>query len=182
MRHFDGLVRRPVRQRERQRKWWDAGGSAAGVVIDLHRKSWVPAFVQARLGKDFFHDAISVAFTGAHDQSELFHQVARLGHIEQLTPHVSVRDEDIKRIAGLRRLKRFDLMDPAPELPDKALEVLVQMSSIEALSIYDASITDQGLAALANMRQLKELAIGHGAGSPIRDFASQMRASPNSNR
>jgi hypothetical protein len=138
------------------------GASAAGVVIDLHRKSSVPAFVQARLGKDFFHDAISVAFTGARDQSELFQQVARLGHIEQLTPHVSVRDEDIKRIAGLRRLKRLDLMDPSPELTDKALEVLVQMPSIEALSIYDASITDQGLAALANMRQLKELAIGNG--------------------
>jgi hypothetical protein len=138
------------------------GAGAGGVVIDLRRKSWIPAFVQARFGKDFFHDAISVAFTGARDQNELFQQAARLRHIEQLTPHVSVRDEDITRIAGLSRLKRLDLMDPSPELTDKALEVLVQMPSIEALSIYDASITDQGLAALANMPQLKELTIGHG--------------------
>jgi hypothetical protein len=137
-----------------------SGESIDGVVIHLRRKSWVPAVVQSRLGKDFFHDAISVAFTGARDQSNLFQQVARLSRLEQLTPHVSVRDEDIKRIAGLRRLKWLDLMDPTPELTDKALEVLVQMPSMEALSICDASITDRGLAALANMRQLKELTLG----------------------
>ena len=136
------------------------GASAGGVEIDLKRKSWAPAFVQARLGKDFFHDAISVAFTGARDQTEVFQQVSRLGHIEQLTPHVAVRDEDIKRIAVLRRLKRLDLMDSSPELTDRALEVLGQMPSIEALSIYSASLTDRGLAALANMRQLKELTLG----------------------
>ena len=52
-------------------------------------------------------------------------------------------------------------MDPSPELTDKSLDVLAQMPSIEALSIYDASIADHGLTALANMRQLKELAFGH---------------------
>jgi hypothetical protein len=137
-----------------------SGEFTSGVVINLRRKSWVPAAVQARLGKDFFHDAISVAFTGARDQGELFQQVARLGRIEQLTPHVSVRDEDIKRIAGLRRLKWLDLMDATPEFTDKSLEVLAQMPSIEALSICDASITDRGLTALENMRQLKELTLG----------------------
>jgi hypothetical protein len=137
-----------------------SGEFTSGVVINLRRKLWVPAVVQSRLGKDFFHDAISVAFTGARDQSDLFQQVARLGRLEQLTPHVSVRDEDIKRIAGLRRLKRLDLMDATPEFTDKSLEVLAQMPSIEALSICDASITDHGLAVLANMRQLKELTLG----------------------
>ena len=44
--------------------------------------------------------------------------------MEQLTPHVAVRDEDIRQIAGLRYLKRFDLMDPCPQFTDQALNVL----------------------------------------------------------
>ena len=143
-----------------------SGVSAAGVEINLHRKSWIPAFVQTRFGRDYFHDAISVAFTGARDQSELFRQIGRLGHIEQLTPHVAVRDEDIRQIAGLRHLKRFDLMDPCPQFTDQMLNVLAQISSIQAISIYDASITDQGLGFLANIRQLKELALGQDLPNP----------------
>ena len=52
-----------------------SGVSVGDVEINLHRKSWIPAFVQARLGEDYFHDVILVAFTGARDQSELFRQM-----------------------------------------------------------------------------------------------------------
>jgi hypothetical protein len=143
-----------------------SGVSVGGVEINLHRKSWIPAFVQARLGKDYFHDVISVTFTGARNQTELFRQIARLGYMEQLTPHVAVRDEDIRQIAGLRHLKLFDLMDPSPQFTDQALNVLAQISSIQAISIYDASITDHGLGFLANMRQLKELTLGQYLANP----------------
>jgi hypothetical protein len=81
---------------------------------------------------DFFQNVVTVWFSEPDDQAEVFRQLGRLRRLEQLTPHVAVRNSDVGHIAGLRNLKRVDLMQDCPELTDEALRMLSQIPSLEA--------------------------------------------------
>jgi hypothetical protein len=139
-----------------------------GQAIIKRRGTWIPASIEARLGKDFFHSVIAVAFSkpggeisnNEASDHEVFRKVVLAGSLDQLNPNVEVTDEDIPHIASLPYLKRLSLRADSPRLTDASLKVLARMPRLEFLEICSAPITDAGLAHLREMRQLRSLLLG----------------------
>lgn len=126
----------------------------------------VLATLEARLGRDYFHNVVSVAFgaggppPGVARPGEIVAAVARLRHLRQLALYLPVGDADVPHLAGMRSLARLDLGTDCPGLTDAGLGTLGGLADLEALDIDNAPITDRGLAALAGLPRLKSLALG----------------------
>ena len=135
-----------------------------GRWLGLKLKSLVPASLQARLGRDFFYNALAIAFstrdaTGAGDR-EVFRKLALIRSLDQLNPNIEVVDADVAHIARLPNLKRLSLRADSPRLTDASLRTLAGMPRLEVLEIHNAPITDAGLAHLKGMGGLKSLLLG----------------------
>jgi hypothetical protein len=132
--------------------------------LGLKLKSWVPASLRARLGRDYFHHALAIAFstrdaTGAGDR-EVFRRLALARSLDQLNPNVEVVDADVDQMARLPNLKRLSLRADSPRLTAASLRTLAGMPRLEVLEIRNAPITDAGLAHLKGMRGLSSLLLG----------------------
>jgi hypothetical protein len=129
-------------------------------------KSWVPAWLRAKLGRDFFDNALAIAFSGADatgaGDREVFRKVALARSLDQLNPNVEVVDADVAHIARLPNLKRLSLRAASPRLTDASLRTLAGMPRLEVLEIRNAPVTDAWLAHLGGMRRLGSLTLGGG--------------------
>jgi hypothetical protein len=128
-------------------------------------KSWVPTSIRARLGKDYFENALSIAFstrddTGAGDR-EVFRRVALVRSLDQLVPNVEVVDADLAHIARLPYLRLLSLPADSPLLTEASLLSLAGAPRLETLEIYNAPVTDAWLAHLEGMRRLSSLMLGY---------------------
>jgi hypothetical protein len=147
---------------------FDTPGNAMGGMgfTKEIRPWWLPASLERRLGRDYFYNVDTVAFgqgpaaPGAARRGEILREVARLRRLRQLVLYFSVSDVDIANLVGLRSLERLELGEDCPELTDVSLRTLSRISSLEALEIHDAPITDAGLVHLGKLPQLKSLALG----------------------
>jgi hypothetical protein len=128
-------------------------------------KSWVPPWLQAKLGKDYFHNALAIAFSrkGASDGAgdrEVFRKVALARSLDQLNPNVEVVDADVAHIARLPNLKRLALRAASPRLTDASLRTLAGMPRLEVLELHNAPVTDAWLAHLNGRQGLRSLLLG----------------------
>jgi hypothetical protein len=128
-------------------------------------RSWVPRWVQANLGKDYFDPALAIAFSredsaGPASNREVFRKLGLVRSLDQLNPNVEVVDADVERIAGLPNLKRLELLADCPRLTDASLRTLAGMPRLEALGIFNAPITDAGLSQFKGLHGLKSLVLG----------------------
>jgi hypothetical protein len=146
---------------------YSPGGGGSGGGSGFRYTGWTPAWIEKRLGKDYFHSIESVSFgDGAQaplspeDEAELFRRISRLGRLKQLVLNFAVCDANVADIAKLPRLTRLEFSKACPQLTDEAMRTLSGMSGLESLTIRDAPITDAGLAHLAKMPRLKSLALG----------------------
>jgi hypothetical protein len=135
-----------------------------GRWLGLKLKTWVPSSLRARLGRHFFYNALAIAFskldaTGAGDR-EVFRKLALIRSLDQFNPNIEVVDADVAQIAHLPNLKRLSLRARSPRLTDASLQTLAGIPCLEALEIFDAPITDAGVAHLRGMRGLKSLLLG----------------------
>ncbi len=151
-----------------------SGSGASGGGAGFRETGWTPAWVESRLGKDYFHSIESASFgdgardaLNAEDETERFRRTSRLGHLNQLVLNFAVRVESVADIAKLRNLTRLEFSKPCPQLTDEAMRTLSGIRGLQSLSILDALISDAGLAYLVKVPRLKSLALGKaGAISP----------------
>lgn len=152
--------------------WYDnehldtlGGGGGIGTKRES-RPWWLPAWLEDRLGRDYFHNVVTVAFgqgepgPGASCGGEILRDVARLSRLDQFVAYFPVRDADVIPLTKLRRLRRLEFAVDCPELTDEALRTLSGIASLEDLDIQNAPITDAGLIHLGTMPWLKSLTLG----------------------
>ena len=126
---------------------------------DPNAASWAPRFALKSLGKDSFHNVVSV-FVWRSKQGkelELAVELARLRNLRRLVfLYVDVTDAMVERLAGLRQLQSLELHGDA--LSDEALRLISSLPRLQALRIR-GDFTDAGLAHLKRVRTLKSLEI-----------------------
>ena len=129
-------------------------------VVPHKPASRTPAFLENRLGPDYFHDVVTVCFMKryepASDDRALWRAADGLRGLEQLTSHIAPLDGDLASLPKLRRLKHLMLMN-CSDLTDQSLQTIGRIGSLESLTIAGGKFTDAGFSQLSNLRRLKRL-------------------------
>jgi hypothetical protein len=116
---------------------------------------WAPQWLRQTLGEDYFVSVFEVYL--AHYGNPVD---PPLDVLQRLS------DDDIARLAGLRRLERLDLAK-AP-VTAQGLAHLAGLQDLEYLDLRDTIITDQHLEQVGRLRHLKDLRLGgHSNTSPV---------------
>ena len=93
-------------------------------------------------------------------------QVSTLEEIQAIRVG-AITDEGVGYLTALPNLKRLNMYHEP--LTNRSLQMLSQMQSLESLDLPFEGITDEGVAALANLRQLKRLWVCAWSNSPLTD-------------
>lgn len=127
---------------------------------------WDPiAWLERRLGRDYFHTVVQVGF-GAGQRSSPAHRdaavaaTARLRGLRRLFLGMDVADADLAHLQHHGHLTELVIAAPSPRLTDAGLRTVGRLSNLEVLEVRDAAITDAGVAALATLTRLRTLRLG----------------------
>lgn len=132
-------------------------------------KAWVPERIRAKLGRDYFHNALAISLSkglspGGDDDRAVFRRLGRVRSLDQLVLDLEVVDADVREIARLPNLRLLFFPASSPRLTDASLHALSSLPRLEELSIPGAPITDAGLAHLKKIRTLRSLELGDAGG------------------
>ena len=118
-----------------------------------------PAWLQELFGVDFFSDVATanVRTDAGLERAGSLSELRSLIHTSGLKPS-RITDAGLKRISGLRRLRRLDLSET--NVTDVGLVSLRDLTQLRDLSLRATRITDAGLTHLTALNNLKYLSLG----------------------
>jgi uncharacterized protein (TIGR02996 family) len=124
----------------------DSQDEGAGLAVEAlgHLEAY-PALRHFRLyGNDFGPEALDY--------------IGRLERLEILAfGHLSIRDEDLRRLAPLVHLKLLDI--GRTEITEASLVHLAHMEKLETLHLHEMRLGDVGLAAIGRLKNLERLKV-----------------------
>jgi hypothetical protein len=139
--------------------------------------SWVPEWVQHRIGPDFFHSVTGVAIVYYEtpevgedvmlSRDELRSDLAALPDVRELHFYNSnVDDEALSIVSKLRGLNVLICDKCARAVTTRGIAHLARAPRVRRIEIYNANLTDECLSILATIDSLEELNVGM---NPITD-------------
>jgi hypothetical protein len=134
-----------------------------------YAESWVPKWLLARLGVDFFHSVEAVSMVYHYDGQQRFdnsrtdavigQHLADLPYLRALyVKERQLTDEDYRIVSQLSRLEVFFQWD-AHDITDEGVIQLGNLSRLRNVHISESHLSNRGLAALAQLPQIEHLTL-----------------------
>jgi hypothetical protein len=146
----------------------------SGTSRKLNGRSWVPRWVSARIGVDWFHTVVAVNMVydlrpggGRTDNREFNDAVkgilAGVPHLRQLfLKDTQTTDECLAAISRLHRLERLYCWN-AVQVTDAGLAHLRKLPKLKDVHLSNSQITDESLGVFGDMVQMRALSLQQNA-------------------